>query len=476
MTVNNIIAKVKQEASEDVFVDNIPNITPKKNIYKIEDFTKYHGEEFIENLYQVILDRKVDVQGKQHYLSKLQSGILSKTQVLANIYFSPEAKNKDIKIIGLKKRYLFFKLFNIPYIGYIAKILSIFIMLPKVLKRLNQYEYSINKTYQDIQNLKQELNQQLHTQATKSDIQNLNENLKQDLKQHLHTKATKDDIQSLKQDLKQQLHTKATKDDFDIYFKSVGYAKDYMQLLQKDLKNILNDIDISKVTKNQQNILNAIQKHKFDTLYVEFEDQFRGSQDEIKQKQKIYLPFIQKYIQDSKILDIGSGRGEWLQLLKENKFINIQGVDLNKVMVQIAQKQNLDVTLDDAISYVKTLKDNSFDIITSFHLIEHLPFDAMMELFTEIFRILKKDGMIILETPNPRNILVGASDFYMDPTHINPIHPLTLKFLIQQVGFVDANSYIISSQQIINFDDIGFENIEAYINIGRDLSVIGYKK
>jgi len=83
--------------------------------------------------------------------------------------------------------------------------------------------------------------------------------------------------------------------------------------------------------------------------------------------------------------------------------------------------------------------------------------------------------MILFETPNPRNILVGSSDFYLDPTHINPIHPLTLKFLVEEVGFLRVDSLILSEEKLTNFDDLDFGDINDYINIGRDLSVIAYK-
>lgn len=232
----------------------------------------------------------------------------------------------------------------------------------------------------------------------------------------------------------------------------------------------------SKIFENEELLAIANQQdHNFDSLYVSFENQFRGSRKEIKNKLKVYLPFINDFNVDINILDVGCGRGEWLELLSETGYKNIKGIDLNQLMVSFCKDIEQDVECIDVIRYLKSLNDESLSVITGFHIIEHLPFEVLMTLFAESLRVLKRGGMIIFETPNPRNILVGSSDFYLDPTHIKPIHPEALKFLVVQTGFYNVKSLILENDNLSNFDNLSFNDINDYINIGRDLVVIGYK-
>jgi len=72
--------------------------------------------------------------------------------------------------------------------------------------------------------------------------------------------------------------------------------------------------------------------------------------------------------------------------------------------------------------------------VTAFHLVEHLPFRKLIHLLDEVTRVLQTGGVAILETPNPGNILVGARDFYRDPTHRHPIPDGTLRLLVESRG------------------------------------------
>jgi len=125
-------------------------------------------------------------------------------------------------------------------------------------------------------------------------------------------------------------------------------------------------------------------------------------------------------LKDSPILDIGCGRGEWLELLKENN-LNARGLDLNQVMVRMCRDKGLNVEEGEALSFLKSLPDSSLGAVTGFHLIEHYGFEFLVKLLGEILRVLKPGGIVIFETPNPGNILVGSCNFYIDPTHNKPL-------------------------------------------------------
>jgi len=134
------------------------------------------------------------------------------------------------------------------------------------------------------------------------------------------------------------------------------------------------------------------------------------------------------------ILDVGCGRGEWLEVLRDNGF-QARGIDTNRVVLQRCKELSLDVEEAEALTYLGSLPDASLNAVTAFHFAEHLPLDALVRFLDEAGRALKPGGLLILETPNPENLLVGSCNFYLDPTHKNPIPIPTLKLLVEARGF-----------------------------------------
>ena len=178
--------------------------------------------------------------------------------------------------------------------------------------------------------------------------------------------------------------------------------------------------------------------HKLDAFYASFDEQFRGSQEEIKQRLKVYLPIIKQQgigTDLMPLLDVGCGRGEWLDLLKEEN-LRANGVDSNRILVEWCSDRGLDVTEDDLISALHKLPDESLGALTGFHIIEHLPIEKLVEFLNQAVRVLKPGGVVIFETPNPQNVLVGSCNFYFDPTHRNPLPSQVTKFLLESRGFV----------------------------------------
>ena len=133
-------------------------------------------------------------------------------------------------------------------------------------------------------------------------------------------------------------------------------------------------------------------------------------------------------------LDIGCGRGEWLELLKDNG-ISAQGVDLDEGMLKLCRINNLDVFKDDGIEFLKKQLDESLIIVSAFHVVEHIPFATLQFFISEALRVLKPGGVLIMETPNPENIKVATENFYLDPTHIKPIPSKLLSFFTRILRF-----------------------------------------
>ncbi len=219
------------------------------------------------------------------------------------------------------------------------------------------------------------------------------------------------------------------------------------------------------------------ENHIFDAMYVAFEDKFRGTRKDIQQRQEVYLPIIKdvlKLTSNALVLDMGCGRGEWIELLKNHE-INAEGVDLNYIMIKECDERDLKATEADILDYLRPLKNSSVSAVTGFHIIEHLPFKILIALFDESLRVLKPGGVIIFETPNPENLLVGACNFYTDPSHHNPLVPETMRFTIEQRGFEKANIKRLHKYSDFYETTSEDEFIKAHFYNEMDYAIIGYK-
>lgn len=177
--------------------------------------------------------------------------------------------------------------------------------------------------------------------------------------------------------------------------------------------------------------------HEFDYFYKLFEDRFRGSEEAIKERVSEHLPLFKslpKELQKLPIIDVGCGRGEFLSLLKDSKLRGV-GVDMNRSMVERANKLGLEAVQNDAFTYLSGKKTSSLAAVTGFHIVEHIPFEILMKIFEESYRTVAPGGFVLFETPNPQALNVGANTFYLDPSHQRPIPPQLLSFMLESVGF-----------------------------------------
>ena len=173
-------------------------------------------------------------------------------------------------------------------------------------------------------------------------------------------------------------------------------------------------------------------------FYYAFEERHRGSRELIKSRLSVYLPFLvpfrKIYEKPLAVIDLGCGRGEWLELMTENAF-EPKGVDINDRMIEICRQKGFYVEKQDAVKALENLPSDSHVVVSAFHLVEHLPFNNVYKLVKEALRVLKPGGILILETPNPENLVVASANFYLDPSHRRPIPPLLLSFLVEHCGF-----------------------------------------
>lgn len=178
-------------------------------------------------------------------------------------------------------------------------------------------------------------------------------------------------------------------------------------------------------------------------MYVDFELRFRGTRDEVMARQRDALPFVRDLAGSPyPLVDLGCGRGEWLELLVEAG-VRAYGVDSNEEMVAEACSRGLEAVVGDAIAHLEDVAPSSLQAVSAFHLAEHLPVGVLARLVDAALLALRPGGLLLLETPNPTNLAVGAANFYLDPTHVRPLHPEFLSFLLESRGFSEVETRFV---------------------------------
>jgi SAM-dependent methyltransferase len=169
--------------------------------------------------------------------------------------------------------------------------------------------------------------------------------------------------------------------------------------------------------------------------YLAFEDRFRGSRDDIRTRMESYLPF---FAGASDVLDVGCGRGEFLELLA-GAGISASGIDLNHEMAETCRARGLNVTEADAVGYLSSLPDGSLGGLFAAQVVEHLQPAYLLAFLELAFHKLRPGGRIVLETLNPACWVAFFESYIRDITHVWPLHPETLQFLVVASGFTTAD-------------------------------------
>jgi 2-polyprenyl-3-methyl-5-hydroxy-6-metoxy-1,4-benzoquinol methylase len=164
--------------------------------------------------------------------------------------------------------------------------------------------------------------------------------------------------------------------------------------------------------------------------YARFADRFRGSEEYVRGTQQFYVPFFKGL---GRVLDIGCGRGEFLEVLRDNG-IPGRGIELSSESVVYCRSKGLDVEQADLFAYLADLPESTEDAIFGAQVVEHLDPARLPEMVRLCASRLRRGGLLAIETPNPESLAIFASHFYLDPTHSRPVpHPL-LAFYMEEAG------------------------------------------
>jgi len=209
-----------------------------------------------------------------------------------------------------------------------------------------------------------------------------------------------------------------------------------------------------------------------ETFYPTLEQHFRGSAADVRARLGAYRRWIDG-LPAGPVADLGCGRGEWLELLGEWG-VAAKGIDLNALNARDLRERGLDAEQADLMQWLRAQPDESFAALTSFHVIEHLPFGTLLRLIQEARRVLRPGGRLILETPNPENVIVATQTFWLDPSHVRPLPPALLELLVRDAG-LELDALLRLNPPADDGHDIADATLRALMTQGRDCAVVARK-
>ncbi len=206
--------------------------------------------------------------------------------------------------------------------------------------------------------------------------------------------------------------------------------------------------------------------------YGRFAERFRGSAEYVKAGQEFYVPY---FAGCKGVLDIGCGRGEFLELLRDAG-VAARGIDRSRECVDLCRGKGLAAEIADLFAYLLGLPDASLDGIFTAQVVEHLHPERLPEMIRLAAQKLRRGGVLAIETPNPECLAIFATHFYLDPTHARPIPYALLAFYMEEYGLgqikVHQRSPAVESMPALAELPEGFR--QAFFG-GLDYAIIGKK-
>jgi len=231
-------------------------------------------------------------------------------------------------------------------------------------------------------------------------------------------------------------------------FKSLEWRVDKLRasyedatLLMKDfvaLKELLKRLTatLEKEELPSSGKVDAVIQPLEDFSYTGFENRFRGTESEVKAQQKSYLAYFQA---GKLVLDLGCGRGEFLELLGE-KGVEAEGIDINEQMIAVCREKGFSCRKSDILVGLSEYEDGSLGGIFSSQVVEHLSPPQLKRLIELAYFKLAPNGCLVLETLNPTSVFSLVQVYFLDLSHQQPIHPRALQFLLENAGFEDVTT------------------------------------
>lgn len=417
-------------------------------------------EAFVQACYEKVLQRDPDPEGARYHINRLHNREISKLELIYEFEQSEEGRCRGIRLRGKKGQYRFLhyfrKLFRIPIAGRVLRFVYNLIGINRVINSLVNWnrdiEGRIGKLEQTCDTLKNGLHEQIESY---NELQYLLEGLQRQYQEQFDVHQEQFDVYQGQLDVYRERtenleentrnnNILLEKDEgllekHELIFSKYGSDIDKLNVQISNLKaDFINIRRTGSEEKMEKEYGVGTKKIESDTDsyysidYFDFENRFRGSQEHVKEMQRIYLPY---FMGCKNVIDIGCGRGEFVQLLNENG-IGVTGVDIYLPYVEYCKMNHLSVFHGDGVGFLK--QQEQVDGIFVGQVVEHISVSQIIELCAVAYEKLTTGSYLIMETPNPKSLAIYTEAFYQDPSHNKPVHPETLKYLVEKRGFSDV--------------------------------------
>jgi O-antigen chain-terminating methyltransferase len=509
-TVEDDLSEIDDKIDSDSAVARLelePPLSDKNQTeYKLQELLAYDDRQFVYNAYRAVLKRPPDETGLSNAVDQLRRGSLDKLDILAALYFSSERKEKGVRIPGLLSRAIARRFVRVPVLGLLLAPIYHLFRLPSltrdqrrsngailsrqemiaryvnhdVLDQLRSVGNTVEKTIQLLEEQKktQEVILKRLSELSTYCEERLNEEAMQRRQGFKDREHEIEDVRRVYNKYRTQveLTEKALKHQMEHLFRKHQEVK--MELVLQSQRIGPHAEPSVTVTPEVHNNL-ASNNTSLDAFFAAFDEHFRGDRQAVKQRLQQYLPIIKKHdagTAEAPIVDVACGRGEWLELLQEEN-LHASGVDINQVLVDQCREKGLAATHSELTSHLRNLVEQSVGAVSAFHIVEHLEIEALMSFLDQALRVLRPGGLLLLETPNPENVLVGSCNFYFDPTHRNPIPRPVLKFLVESRGFVVIETFGLnpSDEKPVPADSEMAERFNEFFYGPMDYAIVAQK-
>lgn len=417
-----------------------------RRTYALNELLAWHDEDFVFNAFRALLGRDPDPGGAAYHLARLRAGV-ERPQLLAEIAATDEGRQAGVRVEGLDASLRASRLARLPLVGRVLSVLRALWSLPTTVRRIEHLEMARARSDRETALALAALGE--YASALGPHIERLLGSavgkLERERAAHASLMAVIGRVASVQAELA-RLEEIVGRHGGNARLRELATLA--LEALSRLERIKADDAAVSRAVMQAERVSLIVQEIEgerrltqednavMDSLYVDFEDAFRGDRTRIMERVAVYVPLVHRVCTgpEARVFDIGCGRGEWLEVLR-NEGVPAFGMDTNADMVARCRELGLDVVQGDGIGMLQSFAENSLGAVTAIHVMEHLPFARLIALMRAAHRALRPGGIAILETPNPENVIVGACNFWYDPTHQRPLPPEPTKRFAELSGF-----------------------------------------
>lgn len=414
-----------------------------KPYYELADLLRSSDADFVRTAYQTVLRRPADVSGLENFVSQLRSDRMDKIDVLAELRWSEEGVRQGVHINGLLLPHLIRKWGRKRVVGPLVRWADAFSKMHLMERKLQQSENVLARDLQDLGRHVGVLGDKFGATLERQDdmlailreqVQVLRHDTHRIVEMSRRVQGIERAVDALAGESASRAESQAKVD---------RAHQERFRDQEKRLEAIQLRVarhDARQAAEESKALEAGRRSRRSEEVYADFEEEFRGSRELIRARLEPYVDMLRDAglgSQGDLVMDLGSGRGEWLQILGDAG-ISARGIDTNPDFITFCRELSLDVEHADALGALGKQAPGSLGAVTTMHLVEHIPFEDVVALIDGSLRALKSGGILIIETPNPENLRVATHNFYLDPTHRNPLPPIMLRWLVENRGFKDV--------------------------------------